>query len=156
MNEPEREERSIWSSKFDKNPDKIRDRINNAPPIPHVKKTRTQAVLTALPVLMLMAGLSFYWFGERQQTQSEPILEAQENWQGLFDRITPRDDKSTGKHFYWVRIGERTRPVRITYEQKVQLLKNAVDSGAPVELVVAPTVEGSNVMWLVSASSVGK
>jgi len=153
MNEHEPPERSVFSSKYDVSSDKIRERINNAPPIPKVRKTRIQAVLTALPVLMLMAGLLYHWHAERQQTQSEPILSAQEHWQGLFDRITPRDDdKVTGKHFYWVTIGDRTRPVRITYEQKRQLQAETVSKGSPVDLTVAPTVEGSSVMWLVSAS----
>lgn len=152
MNEHEPPERSVFSSKFDVKTDKIRERIDNAPPIPKVKKTRTQSVLTALPVLMLMAGLLYHWHTERQQTLSKPIVAAQETWQGVFDRITPRDDKVTGKHFYWVRIGERTRPVRVTYEQKVRLQAESVPPGSAVELIVAPTVEGSSVMWLVSAS----
>jgi len=151
MNEQEPPERSLFSSRYDKKSDKIRERIDNAPPIPKVKKTRIQAVITALPVLMLMAGLLYHWHGERQQTQSEPLLAAKEIWVGEFDRITPRDDKIKGKHFYWVRIGERTRPIRMTYAQKNQLLAEAVPPGTSVNLTVAPTVEGSSTMWLVEA-----
>ena len=152
MTEFDNDERSVFSSKFDQKPNKIQERINNAPPIPRVKKTRIQAVLTALPILMLMAGLFFHWNGERRQTLGKPIAAEQQSLAGEFDRITPRGEKATGKHFVWLRIGERTRPIRITYQQKQELLARSINAGDSVVLNSAPTVAGSNVLWMMDLS----
>jgi len=99
MNEPDKpdnNERSIFSSKFDEKPNPSLDRYRNAPPVPKVKKTRTQAILTAAPVLMLLAGFGYYWYGERQQRQGVPIVSEQQEYVGAYDRLTPRGDKSGG------------------------------------------------------------
>lgn len=152
MSEFDKNERSVFSSKFDTKQDSIRERIDNAPPIPKVRKTRTQAILTALPILMLGAGLLFHWNGERKQKNGTPIISEQQNLQGEFDRITPRGEKASGKHFIWLRDGERTRPIRITYEQKMQLKDQLLNSGDSVQLNTAPTVPGSNVLWLIDTS----
>ena len=152
MTEHRNNERSVFSSKFEQKPNKIQERINNAPAFPKVKKTRTQAVLTALPVLMLLVGLFFHWNTERQQTAGTPITTEAQTLGGEFDRITPRDDKASGKHFIWLRTADRTRPIRITYEQKQELLAQSLSSGDKVQLHTAPTVSGSNVLWLIDLS----
>jgi hypothetical protein len=143
------EDRSIWSSKFDQPKDKMRERMASGSPIPHVKKTRTQAVLTSLPVLMLIIGLAFHWFGENRQQQGVPI-ESEHQWlEGTFDRFTPRDNKATGKHYLWLATGERTRPLRISYEQKKMLLTANYEKGDAIEVKAAPTVEGSSTLWVI-------
>lgn len=152
MSDFDNKDRSVFSSKFDHKPDSIQQRINNAPAIPKVKKTRIQAVLTALPVLMLMVGLFFHWRGEQQQTSGTPIHSESQALIGDFDRITPRGEKATGKHFIWLKTGERTRPIRISYEQKVTLLAGPLNKGDTVQLNAAPTVAGSNVLWLIDVS----
>ena len=152
MTEFDHNNRSVFSSKFEQKPNTIQERINNAPAFPKVKKTRIQALLTALPVLMLLVGLYFHWRGEREQVTGSPINASQQTLVGHFDRITPRGEKTTGKHFIWLRTEERTRPIRITYEQKQALLAKSYDEGDAVQLSAAPTVAGSNVLWLISAS----
>jgi len=125
MTEFDNDEPSVFSSKFDQKPNKIQERINNAPPIPRVKKTRIQAVLTALPILMLMVGLFFHWNGERRQTLGKPIAAEQQSLAGEFDRITPRGEKATAR---------------------------SINAGDSVVLNSAPTVAGSNVLWMMDLS----
>ena len=149
MYEPDDDERSIWSSKYGQKPNKILERMNSAPAFPKVKRTRMQAVLTALPVLMLLVGLFYHWNKEKQQVQGSPI-EASHQWlEGAYDRITPRTDKTGGKHYLWLRASERTRPIRITYEQKQWLLSENFSNGDSLTIKAAPTVEGSSVLWLI-------
>lgn len=152
MTESDKNERSVFSSKFNHKPSKIQERINNAPDFPHVKKTRTQAVLTAAPILMLMVGLFFHWNAEKKQKSGTPITAEQQTLVGEFDRITPRGEKASGKHFIWLRTGERTRPIRITYTQKQELLAGPLSDGDSVQLNSAPTVADSKVLWLIDVS----
>ncbi len=144
----ENEERSIWSSKFDQPKDKMRERMESGAPVPQVKKTRSQALITSLPVLMLIVGLAFHWWGESRQKQGVPI-ESEHQWlQGAFDRFTPRDDKASGKHYLWLTTEERTRPLRISYEQKKSLLNANYEKGDAIDVKAAPTVEGSSTLWV--------
>jgi len=150
MPDSDDEERSIWSSKYgQEKPNSIERRMRRAPPVPAVPRTRTQAVLTALPVLMLLLGLSFYWSEQRSQRSGSPILSEQIRYAGQFDRITPSGDKTSGNHYLWLTEGENTRSVRLSYEQKALLRQASLVKGTSLELIAAPTVSGSTVLWLV-------
>ncbi len=146
-------EDSIWSSKYDQTPNKMRERMSSGPSIPQVKKTRIQAILTALPVLMLAGGLLFQWHGDRRQANNPPIIAQQLVLDGAFDRITPRGDKARGKHYLWLRTEDRTRPIRLTYEQKRALLQTGYTPGELLVVTAAPSVAGSTVLWLVQVST---
>lgn len=148
-----KDEESLWTSKYNRHPNKMRERMNSGPAIPKVRKTRTQAVLTALPVLMLAAGILFNWYGERQQTHNSPIVTEQLVLNGKFDRLTPKGDKTGGKHYLWLQVADRTRPIRITYEQKRTLRASAYNPGTSMAVTAAPSVEGSKVLWFIKASA---
>jgi len=100
-------------------------------------------------VLMLLVGFFFHWNGERKQTSGTPITAELQTLHGEFDRITPRGDKASGKHFIWLRTDERTRPIRITYQQKQELLASSLSAEDKIQLNGAPTVAGSKTLWLV-------
>jgi len=149
MSDDQDDDRSIWSSRFNDKPDRIQERIRNAPPVPKVKKTRTQAILTALPILMLIAGFAYTSYGERQQVNGSPIESAQVNLAGVFERITPKGEKQKGKHYLWLRVDDRTRPIRIHYPQKTDLLSQNYQPGDAVSVRAAPTVAESTILWLI-------
>jgi len=151
--DPKSDERSVWSSRFTPETDSIKQRIRNAPPVPRVRQTRTQAVLMALPFLMFGIGMGFHWYGEHQQQTGTVIVAEQVSLNGRYERITPSDQAHSTKSRLWVRVGDRSRAVRLKYEQRTQL--QAVQAGDEVVIEAAPTVTGSSVLWLTQVTHNG-
>lgn len=122
-------------------------------------KSRIHSVLTALPVIMLGAGLWYYYSGEQKQKNSPFILERSEQLQGEFVGLSVVGSGSWGRDYLWVATtdgagNQRKRSVRITSDEAQYLslpeFKEQVglDKGDPVVLQASPTVEGSSVLWL--------
>lgn len=130
-------------------PDKKHLSSENETPLPKPgEKNRIHSVLTALPFLMLIIGLVFYFRGESAQNNGELILEQQIELVGKYKGLSKVSGIGTTKHFLWLVTNKGERGVRIKPAQmdQVQVLK----AGDQIQLLAAPTVEGSKSVWVYS------
>lgn len=108
-------------------------------------KNRIHSVLVALPVLMLMIGLFVYFRGESAQNNGAPVIAEMVNREGAFKSVSEVSGIGTPKHYLWYTHNERSRGVRITYQQREQLV--GLSSGDALTLELAPRVAGSPTLW---------
>ena len=112
------------------------------------EKNRVHSVLTALPFLMLIIGLVFYFRGESAQNNGTLILDQSIELVGDFKGLSKVSGIGTTKHFLWLVTSNGERGVRIKPMQ-TQLVQE-LQVGDSVQLDAAPTVEGSKTMWIYS------
>jgi len=112
-----------------------------------LQRNRTYAVLSALPVLMLVIGLSFSYLSERRQSNGAPIRAASVQLSGRFDGFTRVGIGAEGRHYLWLQTEERRRGVRIRAAQ-ARRLGGELDKGQRIVIDAAPSVEGSRTRWL--------
>jgi len=112
-----------------------------------LQRNRTYAVLSALPVLMLLVGLAWSWLGERRQSGGEPIAAQSVTLQGRFDGLTKVGAGGEGRHYLWLQTEERRRGVRVV-PREARRLKGLLAPGEPITIDAAPTVDGSPTRWL--------
>lgn len=117
-------------------------------------KSRIHSVLTALPVLMLMIALWFYYSGEKAQTSGALILQEAQVLEGLFEGLSVVKGAGEGKHYLWLQAPERKRGARIRPEHTPALAE--LNKGDAVSVSMAPTVSGSKTLWVYKVSSNGK
>ncbi len=122
-------------------------------------KSRIHSVLTALPVIMLGAGLWYYYSGEQKQRNSPFLLEQTETLAGQYAGLSSVGSGSWGRNYFWVATADsagntRKRSVRITGDEALYLSmpkfkeQVALEKGDSIVLHASPTVEGSAVLWL--------
>jgi len=124
----------------------------NWPPPPkpedvYVPKERNpiHSVLTALPIIMLVTGLYFYYEKESEQSGGEPIFEQSEVASGIFTGLSVVKSGAQGRHYLWFEQNGKARGVRVKPLQAEAL--QALNRGEPIELKIAPTVSESTVYW---------
>lgn len=100
------------------------------------------SILTALPVIMLVAGLYFYFQREAQQTNSAPIREASVELSGTFSGLSHTSDR----HYLWLDVNGIAKGVRIKSDQVVAL--EPLERGARLNIKMAPSVEESRIFWV--------
>lgn len=116
---------------------------NNA----YVPKQRNpiQSILTALPILMLVAGLYIYYDNESEQANGGPIFSESIEAEGVFTGLSVVKSGPQGRHYLWIEVGGSARGVRIKPEQvaTLQVLKR----GDLISLKMSPTVHASKTYW---------
>lgn len=103
------------------------------------------SVLTALPIIMLVTGLYFYYDKESEQSGGEPIFEQSEMASGIFTGLSVVKSGAQGRHYLWFEDNGTARGVRVKPSQAEAL--QALDRGEPIELKIAPTVPESTIYW---------
>ena len=112
-----------------------------------LQRNRTYAVISALPVLMLMIGLTFSYLSERRQSTGAPIESASVQLAGAFDGFTRVGIGAKRRHTLWLRTEERRRGVRVQQDE-VGELRATLSKGQGIVIDAAPSVEGSRTRWL--------
>lgn len=112
------------------------------------------SVLTALPVIMLIVGLYFYYDAESDQSQGFPIRAESLDIDGVFTGLSVVKSGMQGRHYLWVEDNGATRGIRIRPDQ-VHLMQN-LERGVEVKLSIAPTVAGSGTYWAWRVSQGGE
>ena len=120
------------------------------PPDPdevYVPKERNpiHSILTALPIIMLVAGLYIYYDKESEQTDSAPIFSETIEAAGVFTGLSVVKSGAQGRHYLWFEDNGSSRGVRIKPEQAVVL--QALSRGEVISLKIAPTVHESKTYW---------
>lgn len=122
---------------------------------PVVKKNPIQSVLTALPVIMLVAGLWFYYAGEKKQRGGEPLLAEMQRVSGVFSGMSEQSKKSAAQRIIWVKSsGGRLRGGRVDHQQ-FKILQQ-LEKDQSVQLWMAPRVAGSNTLWVLKVEADGQ
>jgi len=148
ISKDEKDKRRAW-------PDKKQLASSHDVPLPKPgEKNRIHSVLVALPVIMLMIGLFVYFKGESAQTSGTPIVSELVTRQGLFKSVSEVSGIGNGKYYLWYTSGDNDKGSRITFEQKERL--SALQAGDQLELELAPTVAGSNTLWVYRVVSNGE
>ncbi|MFK7893503.1 MAG: hypothetical protein AB8B63_21990 [Granulosicoccus sp.] len=128
---------------------KNRKKKYNWPPEPEpyvpVERNAIHSVLTALPVIMLVAGLYFYYKAETEQIQSAPIQAESHSVSGIFKGLSVVKSGNAGRHYLWFDEAGTSRGVRVRPEQAESLQR--LIRGEPVSLKIAPTVHESKIYW---------
>ena len=110
------------------------------------RRSRVHSVLSALPVIMLMSGLYFYYSGESAQNAGAPIRAESVDAHGTFEGLSTVKSGGEGRHYLWFDDGVRTRGARILPVQRDALAGLA--PGDELRLGLAPTVGGSGTLWV--------
>ncbi len=108
-------------------------------------KNPIHSILTALPVIMLVVGLYFYYQGESEQNQGVPIHSESQQVSGVFTGFSVVKSGSKGRHYLWIEQAGKTRGIRFRPEQLSQL--QALERGSDIQLDIAPTVPNSKTLW---------
>ena len=112
------------------------------------RRSRVYSVVTALPVLMLVAGLLLFYRTEGEQSGGAPIRAESTVATGVHRGISVVRTGGRGQHFLWFDDETRgRRGVRVRAEQD-RLLRPLLAEGDALTLDVAPTVAGSTVPWV--------
>lgn len=124
-----------------------RHRLAPPPPDAYVApaKSRIQSVLTALPVLMLVAGLYLFYRGESAQSHGAPIRAESVDVRGAFSGLSVVRSGAEGRHYLWFDDGTRARGARIRPVWREAL--EELSPGESISLDLAPTVPGSTTLW---------
>ncbi len=109
------------------------------------QKNPIHSVLTALPVIMLVVGLYFYYQAESAQSEGSPIRAQSKTLQGIFTGLSVVQSGAEGRHYLWVTVNDKPRGVRIQPHHAEQL--NTLPRNTQLNLKVAPTVQGSRTVW---------
>lgn len=118
-----------------------------APEDAYVPKERNpiQSILTALPVLMLIAGLYIYFKGESEQSHSAPIRVESVDAEGVFTGLSVVKSGSQGRHYLWFEQDGKARGARVQPLQAEAL--GALTRGESIQVRMAPSVSGSKTYW---------
>lgn len=121
-------------------------------------RSMLHSLLTSLPILMLLAGLWVFYRNEGAQTEAGPLRDASVQWEGVYLGVSQVRAAGTGRHYLWLlpaaegaspelAADSERRGFRVLLEQAALLRQQlAVDTRVVVD--AAPTVEGSQTLWL--------
>ena len=126
----------------------------NEIPATVVRKNPIHSVLTALPVIMLVCGLWFYFAGEKKQRTGEPVLSEMIIVSGEFSGMSEQSKKPNAQRIVWVKTPERLRGGRVDQHQ-YGLLRD-LQKDQQVQLWLAPRVAGSSLLWVIKAQAGGR
>jgi hypothetical protein len=129
-------------------PARNKKKHNWPPPAePYVPRQRNpiHSVLTALPVIMLMAGLYYYYHAESKQLHSPPIRAESVSVSGIFTGMSVVQSGAQGRHYLWFEESGSARGVRVRPDQAQSM--SALSKGERVSLKIAPTVHASSTYW---------
>ena len=118
------------------------------PDVPYqpVNKNAIHSILTALPVLMLVAGLYIFYRSENAQTEGAPIVAESVESSGIYTGLSVVNSGGNGRHYLWFESGDRARGPRITSKQAATL--DSLVVGQPIQVRMAPTISGSSILWV--------
>lgn len=120
---------------------------------PAPRKNPIHSLITTLPVIMLLFGLTIYYIKEGKQRSGPLLFTQMEQLSGGFSGISQQGDKVESQRILWVETSDRLRGIRIDQQQYKKLQE--LDTNVPLELWAVPRVEGSATLWLVKIAVSG-
>lgn len=122
------------------------------PNLSYKEKTRhpISSIITALPLIMLVAGLSIYYHNESAQNDGVPIVAQSTEMVASFAGLSATRDR----HYLWLEFEGSSKGIRVK-EQQVPRLE-AMTRGEDVFVRMAPSVAGSKTLWALSVEQAGE
>ena len=111
------------------------------------KKDKIHSVLTALPFIMLLIGLIFWYRQESAQQSGAHVVAESVGFVGEFNGVSTARSAGGEQFFIWLMQDGNPKTLRITSEQYIEYEKQSV--GDAVAITAAPTVSGSSTLWVV-------
>jgi len=115
-------------------------------------KNPIESVLTALPLLMVIIGVGFYYYNERKQSGGDLYLEQTQHHIGDYVGLSQQGKSVKAQRILWFETADKKqRGARVNYQQAQRLLElqeDKLQKGVAIELWAAPRVAGSAVLWL--------
>jgi len=111
------------------------------------KKDPIHSVLTALPFIMLLIGLTFWYQKERTQQNGPPLISEAVNLVGKFNGVSTTQAAGGAQYFMWLMQSDNAKTIRLTKDQYTQYRQQEV--GDALSITAAPTVSGSDILWVV-------
>lgn len=108
------------------------------------------SLITALPLIMLVAGLYYYYHAESAQTNSTPIEAESREIIASFAGLS----QTRGRHYLWVELDGASKGIRVK-EQQVSRLE-AMTRGESVIVQMAPSITGSTTLWALRVEQAGR
>lgn len=109
------------------------------------ERNAIHSVITALPVIMLVAGLYLYYSAESEQSRNAPIRAESESVSAIFTGLSTINTGSQGRHYLWLDEDGSARGVRFQPDHADVL--NTMARGVAVTLKIAPSVHESSTYW---------
>ncbi len=107
------------------------------------------SLITALPLIMLVAGLYYYYYAESEQTNSKPIASESREIIASFSGLSA----TRGRHYLWVEFEGNSKGIRVREEQ-VPLLEEMI-RGEQLIVEMAPSISGSTTLWALRVEQAG-
>ncbi len=111
-----------------------------------VRANPIHSVLTSLPVIMLLAGLGYYYFSENKQQSGALILSKSESIDGRYEGTSAQSGSPGAQRIVWLRSAAGLRGFRISADQ-LPALESLADK-MPISITAAPRVADSKVLWV--------
>ena len=111
------------------------------------KKDPIHSVITALPIIMLLIGLVFWYQKESAQRDGPPLISEAVELVGEFNGVSTTQAAGGAQFFMWLMQNEIPKTIRITKDQYAEYQQQTV--GEAVSITAAPTVSGSSILWVV-------
>ena len=119
-------------------------------PVP-VRANPIHSVLTSLPVIMLLAGLGYYYSTESKQQNGELILSQSVEMRGHYRGTSAQSKRPGAQRMLWLQSDAGLRGYRVTADQ-VQAL-DGLEIEDEISLAAAPRVVDSKVLWIYRLST---
>lgn len=110
------------------------------------KKNPIYSVITALPVIMLLIGLLFWYQSDNAQQRGQPIIAESVTLKGQFNGVSKASGAGDGQFFFWLMQDGTPKTLRISPEQYAQF--GHAEKGGFVSVSAAPTISGSSTLWV--------
>ncbi len=112
------------------------------------KKDKIHSVVTALPVIMLVAGLIYWYANGKNQRMMPPIQAEAVTLAGTFDGVAKEGNAGKEKYYFSLLQEGEPKSLRITSAQHEAFVDGA--KGSAIEVIAAPTVSGASTLWVMS------
>lgn len=114
------------------------------------KKNPIYSVITALPVIMLLIGLVFWYQSDNAQQSGQPIAAESVTLKGQFNGVSKASGAGDGQFFYWLLQDGTPKTLRISPAQYAQY--GQAELGQAVSITAAPTISGSSTLWVLDVA----
>ncbi|MCB1754734.1 MAG: hypothetical protein KDJ38_04385 [Gammaproteobacteria bacterium] len=111
-----------------------------------MRQDRLYAILSALPAMMLIAGLVYYYKHESDEAGGALLQQQSQAINGAYKGISAVNPNSRDQYYLWITTAERDRGLRLLSSQ-LEPLAN-LQAGDRLLVQAAPRVEGSKTLWV--------
>lgn len=111
-----------------------------------MRQDRYYALLSSLPAMMLLAGLTFYFSRQSAELDGELVLEEMVELSGVYEGVSAASPGSSDSFLIWIDTGQRKRGIKVLAAEVDSFRE--MSKGETLQIQAAPRVAGSRSLWL--------